>query len=328
MEAFRTGRRSALLGGVAAAAGLAAPALAQPSGRPVRWVVGFPPGGASDIVARLLAGHVSPRLNQPVVVENRPGATTVIAAEHVVSSPADGTTVMTADMATVVYNRAFYRRLPYDPQRDFRPISLYARFDFMIVVNADVPARSVQELVALARQRPNELNFASPGVGSPHHLGLELLKKRAGIEVTHVPYRGAAPAVTDLVAGRVQGMVLDLASASAHLPGGRIRPLAVTSGSRITPLPDLPTTAEAGFAGVEIFSWHSVIARAATPDPFVARFNEAVNAALATDEVRRRLAELGAEPLIGPPERLREVIDREAAIWIPLIQELGLTLEM
>lgn len=327
MTGTMIGRRGALGGGLAAALAVAAPAHAQQPARTLRWVVGYPPGGATDIVARLLGAQVAPRIGQTVVVENRAGAATIVAAEHVAKSPPDGQTVMTVDMGTMVYNRALFRRLPYDPARDFRPVALYARFDFMLVVNADLPVRGVADLVALCRQRPGQIGFASPGIGSPHHLGLEQFRRRAGIEVNHVPYRGAAPAVTDLTTGVVQAMVLDFASASAQLPGGRLRPLAVMSARRIAQLPDVPTMAEAGFPGNETYSWQGLVAPAGTPDAAVARLNEAVAAAVGTEEIRQRLAMLGAEPLTGPPERLRDVVEQEAGVWIPLIQELGLNLE-
>jgi tripartite-type tricarboxylate transporter receptor subunit TctC len=293
----------------------------------LRWLIGYAPGGGTDTATRLLAAEAEPWLGRTVVVENRPGAATIVAAEHVAKAPPDGQTIMSVDMGTIVYNPALYRRLPYDPARDFRPVVAIGRFDFLLVANADIPARSVQELVALAKARPGTLAFASPGVGSPHHLGMEQFRRRAGIEVLHVPYRGAAPAVADLVAGTAQAMVLDYATAAAQLPGGKLRPLAATTARRIPSLPDLHTMAEAGFPENETYSWLGVVAPAATPETAVARLNEALTAALDREGVRRRLGELGVEPIGGPAERLRELVEREAAARVPLIRELGLSLE-
>jgi len=185
--------------------------------RPIRWVVGYPAGGASDVVARILASGVARQLGQPVIVDNRPGAATVLAAEHVAKSAPDGYTVMTVDMGTMVYNRALYRRLHYDPQRDLRLIAMYGRFNFMLAVHPSLPVRTAQEFVAHARRNPGTINYASPGVGSPHHLGMEQLKRVAGIDLTHVPYRGGAPAMNDLVAGTVQAMMVDFTLATPHL---------------------------------------------------------------------------------------------------------------
>jgi len=185
--------------------------------RPIRWVVGYPAGGASDVVARILASGVARQLGQPVIVDNRPGAATVLAAEHVAKSAPDGYTVMTVDMGTMVYNRALYRRLHYDPQRDLRLIAMYGRFNFMLAVHPSLPVRTAQEFVAYARRNPGTINYASPGVGSPHHLGMERLKRVAGIDLTHVPYRGGAPAMNDLVAGTVQAMMVDFTLATPHL---------------------------------------------------------------------------------------------------------------
>jgi tripartite-type tricarboxylate transporter receptor subunit TctC len=317
-----TSRRGLALG--AAAVALARPALAQ--GRVMRWVVGYPPGGATDIVVRLLAPAVGQRLGQTVVVENRPGVATALAAENVARSAPDGLTVMTVDMGTMVYNRALYQRLSYDPERDLKPVSLYARFDFTFAVNADLPARDMAGYVALARERRGGLTYASPGIGSPHHLAMERFRRRAGIELTHVPYRGAAPAVTDLTAGTVSSMVLDVATGRAHF-GNRVRALAVAAPARLSAFPDLPTLAEAGFPGNETFSWHGVVAPAALPEELAARIHAAVAAAVQEEPVVRRLAELGAQPMADPGPRFKAVIDGEAAQMLPLIRELGITLE-
>jgi tripartite-type tricarboxylate transporter receptor subunit TctC len=313
-----------------AALGLAGAALARPAiaqARTLRWVIGYPPGGATDIVARLLANGVSSRLGQTIVVENRPGAATTLAAEAVARAAPDGETVMTVDMGTMVYNRALYRRLPYDPERDLRPVSLYARFAFTFAVAAELPVRTMAEFVALARSRGGALTYASPGVGSPHHLGMERFRRRAGIELTHVPYRGAAPAVQDLSAGTVSAMVLDVASGLAQFSAGRIRPIAAMSSGRIAALPELPTLTEAGVPGADTYSWHGVVAPAALPDEIAARLHAAIAAAVREEAVVQRLAQLGAVPLTDDGPRFRAVIDAEAASMLPVIAELGINLD-
>lgn len=313
------------LAAAATSLALARPALAQ--ARPLRWVVGYPPGGATDTVARLLAASVAPRLNQTVVVENRPGVATAVAAEAVARSAPDGATIMTVDMGTMVYNRALYRRLPYDPERDLRPVSLYARFDFTFVVHADLPARDMAGFVALARERRGAMTYASPGVGSPHHLAMERFRRRAGIELTHVPYRGGAPAVMDLTAGTVSSMILDVATGRGYFGGGRMRPLAVAAPQRLAAFPEVPTLAEAGFGGNETYSWQGIVAPAGLPDEIAARLHEAVAASVQEAAMVNQLAELGAQPLTEAGPGFRRLIEAEAAQMLPLIRELGISLE-
>ena len=295
--------------------------------RPIRWVIGYPAGGASDVVARILTQGVASRLGQPVIVDNRPGAATVLAAEYVAKAAPDGYTVMTVDMATMVYNRALYRRLPYNPERDLRPVAMYGRFDFILAVHPSVPAGNAVEFVAHARERPGALSYASPGVGSPHHLGMERFCRVAGISLTHVPYRGGAPAMTDLAAGTVQAMMVDLTLASPHLNTPRLRALAAATPRRVAELPDLPTLAESGFPGAETQSWHGLVAPAATPDDVVQRLADAVIGAVRSEDFQRRMRELSGEPLIFRAAEFQAVIAQQAATVLPLIAALGISLE-
>ena len=212
-----------------ALAGLGAgPATAQESqARPIRWLVGYPPGGGSDVITRTLANAAAPSLRQPIVVENRPGASTALAAEALAKSPPDGNTIMNVEMGTMVYNRALFPRLPYDPERDFRMVSLFARFNFVLAVHPSLTARSVAEFVTLAKARPGALNYGTPSIGVPHHIGFERFKRVAGIDVAHVHYRGAAAAATALVAGDVQALFLHLGTGAPHLGTcGRLHVLA------------------------------------------------------------------------------------------------------
>ncbi|MFT8246499.1 Bug family tripartite tricarboxylate transporter substrate binding protein [Roseomonas sp. BN140053] len=310
----------------ALAAALPARAQTWPS-KPLRWLVGYPPGGATDIVARLLANAMGPQFGHPIVVENRPGSAGIIAAEAAAKSQPDGGTALTVDMATMVYNRALYRRLPYDPARDLAPVSVYARFPFFLVVAPQLPVRTAAELVAYAKSRNGAFTMTSVGVGSPHHLGIERFKRRAGFEVTHVPYRGGPAIVNDMAAGTVEAGFLDYASSAAALEGGRLRAVAAAAGSRIPPLLDVPTLAEQGFPDCEVYSYHGAVMPAGTPAPVLSRFRDLIAAAVRTDLVSQRVRELGAEPMASTPEEFRQLVEREAAIWLPLIRELGITLD-
>lgn len=304
----------------------AAHAQSFPS-RPVRWLVPFPPGGGSDVVARLVATELSPRLGQPVVVENRPGANTIIGTEALAKSPPDGHTVATADNGTLVNNTAMFPRLPYDVRRDLQPIGLLARFHLALAVHPSVPARSWSEFLAHAKAA-GSLDFGSPGVGSPHHLAMERLARVAGFRVNHVPYRGLAPALTDLMGGTIPAMILDLAAGTQVLRGGQVRGIALASEGRWPSLPELPTFAEAGLGGFTAYAWQGMVAPAGTPEAVVARLNGDLNAALRADPVRTRMAEIGLEPLGGAPEALAGLIEVERQVWVPLIGELGIRLEL
>lgn len=307
---------------------LATPALARAqTGRPLRWVVAYPPGGATDVIARLLTNAIAPRLGQPIVVDNRPGAAGSIGADNVAKSPADGQTVLSADMGILVYNRALYRNLPYDPERDLAPVALYAQFSMMLAVHPSLPVRDAREFIAYVKARPNEVTMASPGVGSPHHLALERFCKVLGLKVTHVPYRGGAPAVNDLMAGTVQAMFLDYATGAPAYQGGKAIPVAAASADRLREYPDLRTLAEQGFPDHEYGSAQGALMRAGTPDALIQRMNTLIGEAVRDEEVVRRMRELGAQPVhLGPPE-YRARIESEARTWIPLIRELGITLE-
>ncbi|MFT8246503.1 Bug family tripartite tricarboxylate transporter substrate binding protein [Roseomonas sp. BN140053] len=321
-------RRILGLGALAALAAPALPARAQtwPS-KPLRWLVGYPPGGATDVVVRLLANAMGPQFGQPIVVDNRPGAAGIIAAEAAAKSPPDGTTVLSVDMATMVYNRALYKRLPYDPVRDLAPVTLYTRFPFYLAVSDKMPVRTAREFVDYARANPGQVTMASVGIGSPHHLGIERFKRRTGTDLTHVPYRGGAAVLNDMMAGTVMAGFVDYASGAAGYQSGAIRPIAAATPTRVEPFPEVPTLAEAGFPDCEVYSWHGAVVPAGTPAPVIARLQELISAALTAPDVQRRLRDLGAEATTVTPDAFRTVVEREAATWLPLIQELGISLD-
>jgi tripartite-type tricarboxylate transporter receptor subunit TctC len=311
-----------------ALAGLAArPALAWPD-RPIRWLVGYPAGGGTDVLARLVAASMSPRLGQPVVIENRPGAATNLAAEAAANAPPDGHTIFTAGNETLVFNPALYRRLPFDAENGLRPLGLMARFHLFVCVPAASPIRDAAALAEAARARPGAMDYGSPGIGSPHHLATERLARDLGLQLTHVPFRGIAPVLTELVAGRIPVAVVDAAAGAEMMRSGALRPLAILSAARLPNYAAVPTAEEAfGLRGFAAHAWQGLTAPARVPDEIAARLSEARAAAVAEPAVQARMREIGLDPLEGGPEEHRALIAAERAIYWPLIRGLNLTLD-
>jgi tripartite-type tricarboxylate transporter receptor subunit TctC len=320
---------------VLAAAGLGATILPlrrasaqQYPDRPIKWIVAYAAGGGTDTLARMLGAAMSPKLGQPVVIENRPGAATNIGAEAAAKSAPDGYTVFSADNGTLVFNPALFRRLPYDPERDFRPIGLMARFPLVLTTKQDSAFKAVRDLVEGAKARPGGVDYGSPGVGSPHHLTMERLSKETGVRFNHVPYRGAAPALNDLLAGTLETMVIDLPSGAEHLRSGRIKPLAICSAARHPDLPDVPTIQESlGLRGFEAYAWQGLVVPARTPDAIADRLTMELAAAVRDRSVTDRMRGIGLEPLSGGPDEFKTLIEAERAVWVPLIKERGITLD-
>ncbi len=309
---------------------LAPSAKAQPAfpDRPLRWIVPFAAGGGLDVLARLLAGPMQQRLGQPIQVDNRPGGGTQIGAGELLRALADGHTLFTADNGTLVNNLAMFARLAYDSDEDFRPVGLTARFNLMLAVPANSAIRDARGFVAAAREANGDLAFGSPSNGTPHHVAGERLARAAGVRLTHVPYRGAAPALTDLIAGALPTMIIDVASGGEAARAGRIRGLAMLSARRFAGLPDIPTAEEAlGLRGFEAHAWQSVVVRRATPDAPVTALAGALSAALAEPAVLARLAELGLEPTPGDAAAFQRLVASERGIWLPVIREAGITRE-
>jgi tripartite-type tricarboxylate transporter receptor subunit TctC len=317
-------RRRALLASAFVAAS-SQDLFAQPAWpeRPIRLIVPFAPGGATDILSRLVADRIAQRLGQPVVIENRGGAGGNIGAEAAARAAPDGYTIVMGVVGTHAINPTLFPNVPFDPIRDFSPISLVATAMNVLVVNPDLPARSVQELIGLARARPGQLNFGSPGNGSTVQLAGELFKTMTGTDMVHTPYRGAAAAMTDLLAGRIQLMFDNLPSAVPHVRAGRLRALAVTGAARSTALPDVPTIAESGLPGYEATTWFALFGPAHLPPTIVARLNDAVHVAVGAPGMAARLAALGAEPAAGTPEALTELIRRDTEKWSRVIRISG-----
>jgi tripartite-type tricarboxylate transporter receptor subunit TctC len=287
----------------------------------VRIVIAFPAGGPTDFVGRLLADKLKGLLGQSVIIENKPGANAAIGADMVAKSDPDGYTLFLTTAGAVVINPHMRTDLPYDPVRDFAPVTLVVNTMEVLVVRADAPVRSAKDLIALSKSKPEGIAMASTGIGSPPHLALELFKGAAGANVLHVPYRGAAPAVTDLLGGQVQAMFADLPVLMPQIQAGTLRPIGMASKQRAAVLPDVPTLDEQGIADVYADNWYALFAPARTPAPVIARLNAAVTAALGDAEVSRRLIQAGAVPSPGSPQQLADLLKSELARWGKVIRE-------
>jgi tripartite-type tricarboxylate transporter receptor subunit TctC len=313
-----------LLAGAAVPVATPAWAAAWPE-RPVHWVVPYTPGGATDIVARIVGAKLSIAFGQTVVIDNRPGAGGNVGTDVVAKSPPDGYTMLFAGVAHAISETA-YAVLPFDLHRDLTSVILLSRLPNVMVVAPQFPARSVLEYIALAKAQPGKLNFASSGNGTSVHLSGELFKFMAGIDMAHVPYRGAAPAIQDLIGGHVQVMFDNIPSAIGHVRSGNLRALAVTTLTRSQALPDLPTIAET-VPGYEAYSWFSIMVPAGTPTPVVQRINRDTNTVLALPEIRERLLELGATPAGGTPEACARFLDSEIEKWGKVVHAAHVTIE-
>ncbi|HEY5797963.1 MAG TPA: tripartite tricarboxylate transporter substrate binding protein [Bosea sp. (in: a-proteobacteria)] len=295
--------------------------------KPIRWIVGYPPGGATDTLARLLGQHVSARLGQPVVVDNRPGAGSALGATALAQAPADGYTLMGADNGTLVINPVAYRSLQYDPDRDFKPVGLYAGINIVLAVRQESPVRSAADFLDQGRAAKDPVAFASPGIGSPLHLAMERLGVAAKIKLSHIPYRGMAPALNDVMGGAVPFVVVDYGSAAELIKGGKLRALATFAAQRLAPLPDVPTFVESGIAGFSAGAWQGLIVPKQTPDDVVAKLSEALAYALAQPQVKTRYADLGLDMPASDTANFVRQWKEDQQIWHPLIRSLGIKLD-
>ena len=302
---------------------IAGGAMAQPyPAKPIRIIAGFPPGSGADITARVIGARLSEALGQQIVVENRPGAGSNIAAEIAAKSPADGYTLFIGTVANTI-NATLYAKLPFDFARDFAPVVLTTAAPNVLVVHPSVPVKSVKELIALAKSRPGQLNFASAGTGTAPHLSAELFSAMAGVRMVHIPYKGSPPAVTDLLAGEVALMFSPSSTVLPHVKTGRLRALAVTTAARVPSLPELPTVAESGLKGYETITWFGFVAPARTPPAVVTRLNAEIVKVLGMPEVRNLFASQGIETLGGTPDHFAGYIRDEIAKWAKAIRLSG-----
>jgi tripartite-type tricarboxylate transporter receptor subunit TctC len=299
-------------------------AAAQPwPAKPIKWVVPFAPGGTTDILARTVGDKLSQALGQPVIIENKPGAGGGVGAEFVAKSAPDGYTIMGGTISTHAINASLYKNLPYDPVRDFVPIVLLARVPNMLVVNIDVPAKSVPELVALLKANPGKYTFASSGNGTSQHLSGELFKSMSGTDMQHIPYKGSPPALQDVMGGQVTMTFDNITTAWTLAKAGKLRALAVTTASRSAVAPDVPTLAESGLPGFEVGSWQGVFAPAGTPPEIVKRLNAEIVKILNLPDVREKLAGLGAELVGNTPEEFAVMVKAEVVKWADVVKKSG-----
>jgi len=295
--------------------------------KPIRFVVPYAPGGNTDILARLLGQKLSEAWGQQVIIDNRPGAAGTVGAELVARSPADGYTLIMGSFGNIIVAYSLYKNLKYDPFKDFASIALVSLPPGILVENPAVPAQNVRELIAYAKSNPGRLNYGSPGAGAWNHLFFELFNASAGISIVHVPYKGIAPAVVDLLGGQVQLAISAFPTALPHIRSGKLRALAVTSAKRSGLMTDVPTVAESGLAGYEAAGWFGVLAPAGTPPAVVTKLNAEINRILELPEIKASLASDGAEPAGGTPVQMTESARAASAKWSKLIRELNLRTE-
>ncbi|MES2246451.1 MAG: tripartite tricarboxylate transporter substrate binding protein [Pseudomonadota bacterium] len=304
--------------------------MAQPAGypdKPIRWVISTAAGGGSDSLARLIGQQMAAQMGQSLVIDNRPGGASLIAAENVVRSPADGYTLFSADNGTLIFNTVLFKKLPYDPVRDFSPVGLTARFPLVLATHPASGFNTAQEALAAIRSSPGKYSYASSGVGSPHHLAMEMLKERAKLDINHVPYKGGALAMQDVVGGQVPFIVIDTATANPMIKAGRLKVLAAFSRQRMASLPSTPTLIELGYTDIEAAAWQGLVVASSTPTEVVARLGKELRQAIETPAIKAKMIELGVEPTPSDANAMRQYWAKEAQYWPQLIRERRISLD-
>jgi tripartite-type tricarboxylate transporter receptor subunit TctC len=302
-------------------------AFAQGSNKPMQIISPNAAGGPNDLIARMIAPKLGELLGQNVVVDDRPSANGVVGAEMVARATPDGSVIAIGNSGTHAVNATLYRQLPYDPVRDFAPITLAATAPNVLVVNPALPAKSLAEFVALAKAKPGALSYGTPGIGTSPHLSMELLKSMAGIDLQHVPYRGTAAAVTDVIGGQIAATFANALTAKPHVDSGRVRALAVSGPSRVEAFPTVPTVAEAGVPGYEAMQWYGMVAPAGTPPQIIARLHAEAAKALQSSEMKEKLALDGAQPVGSTPAEFAALIRRELDKWTRVVRAAGIELQ-
>lgn len=305
---------------------LSGAAYAQ-SGKPIKLIVAFPPGGPVDLVARLLTEPLSRDLGQPVVIENKPGANGAIAAELVAKGPADGSVIFLTSSGATVINPSLYPNLPYDPIKDFAPVSRVVNSDTVLVVHPSNPAADAAALAEASRNAPQAIPIGSAGIGSTTHLALELFQSAAKANLLHVPYKGAGPVINDLIANQIGGFFGDLPGLIGHIQGGKLKPLGIAAPKRHVLIPDVKTFAELGFPGTDSNNWYAIVVQAKTPRPFIDKLNASLRTTLTTEPVRGKLINAGAVPDPSTPEELGEVMKRDIEKFAKIIKDNGIKVE-
>jgi tripartite-type tricarboxylate transporter receptor subunit TctC len=301
--------------------------MSQAQDKPIEWVVGYAAGGGSDVVARIVAEAMSKQLGRTIIVTNKPGAGTNIAADYTARSKDYGNILFTADFATLAANPTLFTKLSYNAEKDFQPVGLLVRFPMFLVVSNSVPAGNLKEFMAWAKAQKDTVNWGSAGLGSPHHLVGELFREQSGLKLAHVPYKGAAPAVQDVVGGQIPAMWLDSASAYPFINGKKLKAIAVASPARVPTMPDVPTVSEQGIKGFEGYAWQGLVVPTGTPPETIAKFAGALQHALAQTEVKARMQAMGLETLPGKPEQMAAYSRAERAKWGGVITKIGVKLD-
>jgi len=322
--------RRTLLTTLAATAAASAAPWARAQGFPeqlIKWVVPYPAGGGTDVIARTLAEAMRQPLGQQIIIDNRPGASTNIGADLVAKAKPDGYTILSADNAVLAFNEHLFSKLPFNPEKDFTYIGAIGKFPLALVVHPDFPAQDFKAFLAYVKANPGKVNYASPGNGSPHHLAMEMFKNRTGTFITHIPYRGAAPAMADVMGGQVPCMFLDLASGLSIIQGKKVRVLAIGTGARSKLLPDVPTLAEVGVPNSEVFAFQGILGPAGMPPAVVTRLNSELNRSFSTPAVMKRFSDFGMEAMPGTPQQFAALSRAESKRWGPIIKAAGIKLD-
>ncbi|WP_157666695.1 tripartite tricarboxylate transporter substrate binding protein [Bordetella genomosp. 13] len=312
--------------GVLAACTVASAAAAYPD-RPVRVIVPFTPGATLDLMTRAVAEQLSTELHQPVVVENRPGASGIIGADATAKAAPDGYVYMMAPFSVLAVNASLHKNLPYDNLKDFAPVALVATAPHVLLSSTEAPFKTLGEFIAYAKANPGKVSYASAGAGSSAHLATEVLRYQTGVEITHIPYKGTAPAYTDLVPGRVWLMVDGVGAAVSRIQSGQVRALGVTSTKRVPVLPDVPTLSESGAPGYDVTPWYGLVAPRGTPDSVIDTMNRAVLSALKSDALRKRFVELGLEPSPSTPAEFGQYLKSETDKWRQVVRDAHVTVD-
>lgn len=321
-------RRSLLMAGALLASSCLGTAWADtyPS-KPIRWVVAYAAGGGSDALARAVGTQLSAQLGQSILVDNKPGGATVIGAENVAKSPGDGYTIFTADNGTLIFNTALFKKLSYDPQKDFSSVGMLARFPLILAVNPNAGYSDAKSLLDAAKANPGKISFATPGIGSPHHLAMEMLKARNKLSMVHIAYRGGAPAVQDVAGGQLPAIVIDYATGLQMIKAGKLKALATFSKYRLNALPDVPTLMELGYTDIEAVAWQGLVVPSSTPKDVVARLSSELQKTIQSEAVRTQLANMGIEAVPSDAASMQKHWIQESQYWPRLIRERGISLD-
>ncbi|MEC4720957.1 tripartite tricarboxylate transporter substrate binding protein [Noviherbaspirillum sp. CPCC 100848] len=305
------------------------PAMAEPGypSKPIRMIVPFAPGGSTDVVARILGAELKNELGQAVIVENKPGAGGNIGGDAAAKATPDGYTILMAAAGPTVINPSLYSKMPYDPIKDLAPVTMLVREHNLMAINPSIPAKTLQEFISYAKSKPNEVNFGSPGNGSPAQLAGQLMNQTAGLKMVHVAYKGSGPAVVDLVAGHISMMIDNMPALLPHVQSGKLRALAIPSESRASAMPDVPTFAEAGMKDFVITAWKGVMVPAGTPPAVVNKLQASIAKIMAKPDIKKRMIEMGAEPVANTPEQFGDIIKKESKWWAALVKSTGTKLE-